>query len=110
MLVAGNRRISIRRVVKVFIEVLYIAPKIENELLKSKAKRNKRKDETNIDSVAVTEMLREKTVITRNIGRGKKKRREAVPSASKLAIRYFLGLIDEVKIKSCSYSKAVVPR
>ena len=109
MLVAGNRRVTISRVVKIFIEVLYIAPKIENELLKSEAKRNKRKDETNIDSIAVTERPREKTVIARKIGRGNRKRRDAVPSASKLAIRYFLGLIGEVKMKSCSYSNAVVP-
>jgi hypothetical protein len=110
MLITGNRRIIINIVVNVFIEILYIAPKIENELLTSEAKRNKRKDETNIDSVAVTERLREKTMLARNIGRGNRKRREAVPSANKLAIRYFLGLICEVKMKSCSYSNAVVPR
>ena len=48
-------------------------------------------------------------MIARKIGRGYRKRRDAVPSESRLAVKNCLDVMGEVKMKLCSYSNAVIP-
>ena len=110
MLIAGNRRRTISKVVSTLSQVfLNIAPRIEKELLKNKENEKNRTDDMAIENAAISERPREKTIIAKIKGKGYRKIRENVPSARRLAIKNCRGVIGEVKTKLCSYSNAVIP-
>ena len=110
MLVAGNRRATIKKVVSVFIQGFrYIPPKIKNELLTNTVNRKNRMDDTPIITIATADRPRDNTKIMRMIGNGYRKRSENVPSARRLAIKNCRGVMGDVKTKLCSYSNAVTP-